>query len=126
MDIQTYLKQHRITRTDKVVLNKFRQDAFDEKGMKAVVYENADYYHLRISVPFDFNEKGRWAIEWGEWLKSILAIQATAFGVDMLVQVSKGGTCNILMNNPEKPFTHPDYPKLPIIAPPAGELTLKL
>jgi hypothetical protein len=126
MNIQTYIKEHRITRTDKVVLKKFRQEAFDEKGMKAIVYENSDYYHLRISVPFDYNEKGRWDIEWGEWLQNILAIESTAFGVDMLVSITKGGTCNILMNNPDKPFVDLDFPKLPRIAPPQGELTLKL
>lgn len=125
MKIADCIKECRLRRTDKVVLKDFRRQAFEQRGMTAVIYEDMDYYYLRISLPFDFNEKGIYAIEWGEWLQNIRAIEATAFGVEMLVSVSKGGTCNILMNNPEKPFIHPDYPNLPIIAPPS-QLELKI
>lgn len=127
MNIPDYIKTSHIhkVKDNKVVLKKFTQDSFAERGISATIYEDSDLYFLWIALPFTFNDNGRFSIGWGEWLQNILAIDAKAFGIELFVSIRKGGTCNVLMNNPDKPFISPDYPKLPIIAPP-GELKLSI
>ena len=122
MNIQKCIKEYHLTRTDKVVIRDWHKEDFDARAITAIIYENADYYHVRLSIPFDYNEKGTLAIGWGDWLKTILAIESSAFGIEMLVSIK--GT-DMIMKNPEKSFEGTPY-SVSYLMPPPEQLTLKI